>query len=74
GLGQVFIELKDFQRARFNFTKAVALERDNPVYRFWLCRANELLGDRIGARAQCEQALKLRPDFREAQEVLNRLR
>lgn len=74
GLGQVLIELKDFQKARFNFTKAVALERDNPVYRFWLCRANELLGDKDGARAQCEQALKLRPDFREAQEVLNRLK
>jgi tetratricopeptide (TPR) repeat protein len=74
GLGQVSLELQDFQKARFNFSKAVALERNNPVYRFWLCRANELLGDRAGARAQCEQALRLRPDFREAQEILNRLR
>ncbi|WP_084496095.1 tetratricopeptide repeat protein [Meiothermus cerbereus] len=74
GLGQVLIELKDYQKARFNFTKAVALEQDNPVYRFWLCRANELLGDKAGAKAQCEQALKLRPDFKEAQDVLNRLK
>lgn len=74
GLGQVFIKLGDFQKARFNFTKAVALESNNPVYRFWLCRANELLGDRAGARTQCEHALRLRPDFREAQEILNRLR
>lgn len=74
GLGQVLIELKDYQKARFNFTKAVALEKNNPVYRFWLCRANELLGDKAGAKAQCEQALKLRPDFKEAQDALNRLK
>ena len=74
GLGQVLLELKDYQKARFNFTKAVALEQDNPVYRFWLCRANELLGDKAGARAQCEHALRLRPDFKEAQDVLNRLK
>ncbi|RDI94875.1 tetratricopeptide repeat protein [Meiothermus sp. QL-1] len=74
GLGQVFLELKDYQKARFNFTKAVALEQNNPVYRYWLCRANELMGDKEGARAQCEHAIRLRPDFKEAQEVLNRLR
>ncbi|MCS7057428.1 MAG: tetratricopeptide repeat protein [Meiothermus sp.] len=74
GLGQVYMELRDYQKARFNFTKAVALEQNNPVYRYWLCRANELLGDKEGARVQCEQALKLRPDYREAQEVLSRLR
>ncbi|WP_027883226.1 tetratricopeptide repeat protein [Meiothermus rufus] len=74
GLGQVFIEMKDYQKARFNFTKAVALDGNNPLYRYWLCRANELLGDKAGAQTQCEQALRLRPDFKEAQEVLNRLK
>lgn len=74
GLGQVLIELKDYQKARFNFTKAVALEQNNPVYRYWLCRANELLGDKAGAKEQCEQALKLRPDLKEAQDILNRLK
>ncbi len=74
GLGQVLIELKDYQKARFNFTQAVALEPNNPVSRYWLCRAHELLGDKAGAKEQCEQALKLRPDFKEAQDVLNRLK
>lgn len=74
GLGQVFIEIKDFSKARYNFTKAVALDDGNPTYRFWLCRANELMGDKNGAKIQCEKALQLRPDFAQAKEVLDRLR
>lgn len=74
GLGQVFIETKDYPKARFNFTKAVALESSNPTYRFWLCRANELIGDKNGAKVQCLKALQLRPDFAQAKEVLDRLK
>lgn len=74
GLGQVFVEMKDFSKARYNFTKAVALDDGNPTYRFWLCRANELIGDKNGAKIQCEKALQLRPDFAQAKEVLDRLR
>ncbi len=74
GLGQVLIEIKEFTKARFNFTKAVALDDGNPTYRFWLCRANELMGDKNGAKVQCEKALKLRPDYAQAKEVLDRLK
>ena len=74
GLGLVFIELKDFPKAKFNFTKAVALDNDNANYRFALCRANMLVGDKAGAKTQCERAVALRPDFPQAKEVLDQLR
>jgi tetratricopeptide (TPR) repeat protein len=74
GLGQVLIETKDYPKAKFNFTKAVALEDTNPIFRTWLCRANELVGDTSGAKAQCQEALRLKPNLREAQEILGRLK
>ncbi|MDX2006548.1 MAG: tetratricopeptide repeat protein, partial [Meiothermus sp.] len=74
GLGLVFIELKDFPKAKFNFTKAVALDNNNANYRFALCRANMLVGDKAGAKTQCERAVSLRPDFPQAKEVLDQLR
>lgn len=72
GLGQVLIELKDYQKAKYNFTKAVALEKNNPTYHYWLGYSNELLGDKTGAKAQCDEALRLKPDFKEAQDCSSR--
>ena len=72
GLGQVLLELKDYQKAKYNFTKAVALEKDNAPYRYWLGHANELLGDKVGAKTQCDEALRLKPDFKEAQDCSSR--
>lgn len=72
GLGRVLIELKDYQKAKYNFTKAVALEKDNPVYRYWLGHSNELLGDKVGAKTQCDEALRLKPDYKEAQDCSSR--
>lgn len=74
GLGLVYIELGDYKKAKFNLTKAVALENSNPVFRYWLGRANELVGDKAGAKTQCELALKLRPQYKEAQDCLDRVK
>lgn len=72
GLGKVMLELKDYQKAKYNFTKAVALEKDNPSYRYWLGHSNELLGDKMGAKTQCDEALRLKPDLKEAQDCSSR--
>lgn len=74
GLGLVYIELGDYKKAKFNLTKAVALEDNNPVFRYWLGRANELAGDKAGAKTQCEIALKLRPQYKEAQDCIDRVK
>jgi len=74
GLGLVYIGIQDYKKAKFNFTKAVALENNNPVFHYWLGRANELVGDKEGAKAQCEAALKLRPDYKEARDCLDRVK
>lgn len=72
GLGRVYLELGDAQKARFNLTKAVALEPQNASFRYWLGKANEVLGDKAGAKAQCQKALELQNDFKEAQECVAR--
>lgn len=73
-LGRVYIEINDWPKARFNFTKAVALSPKNADYRFWLGRSWEATGDKTNARINYEEALKLRPDFPEAREALVRVR
>lgn len=72
GLGRVYLELGDAQKARYNLTKAVALEPQNALFRYWLGRANEALGDKAGAKAQCQKALELQNDLKEAQECVAR--
>jgi len=72
-LGQVYLALGEAEKARSRLTVAVRLEPRKPEYRYLLCLANERLGDREGARYQCQEALKLRPGYKEAEEVLRRL-
>ncbi|AFV76159.1 tetratricopeptide repeat protein [Thermus oshimai] len=72
-LGQIYLELGDAQKARSRYTVAVRLEPKNPEYRLGLCLASEKLGDKAGARYQCQEALKLKPGYKEAEEVLKRL-
>ncbi|TBH21926.1 tetratricopeptide repeat protein [Thermus thermamylovorans] len=72
-LGQVYLSLGDFARAKSRLTVAVRLEPSRAEYRYHLCLANERLGDKEGARHQCREALRLRPGYREAEEVLRRL-
>ncbi|AEV16410.1 MAG: tetratricopeptide repeat protein [Thermus sp.] len=72
-LGQVYLALGDFQKAKSRLTVAVRLEPKRAEYRYHLCLANEKLGDKEGARYQCQEALKLRPGYKEAEEVLRRL-
>lgn len=72
-LGQVYLALGDAQKAKSRLTVAVRLEPKRAEYRYQLCLANEKLGDKEGARYQCKEALKLKPGYREAEEVLKRL-
>jgi tetratricopeptide (TPR) repeat protein len=72
-LGQIYLALGDFQKAKSRLTVAVRLEPKKAEYRYQLCLANERLGDKEGARYQCQEALKLRPGYKEAEEVLRRL-
>jgi len=72
-LGQVYLALGDPEKARSRLTVAVRLEPKKAEYRYLLCLANERLGDREGARYQCQEALKLKPGYKEAEEVLRRL-
>ncbi|GAB5602392.1 tetratricopeptide repeat protein [Thermus sp. FJN-A] len=72
-LGQVYMALGDWQKAKSRFTVAVRLEPKRAEYRYGLCLANEKLGDKEGARYQCQEALKLKPGYKEAEEVLRRL-
>ncbi|APD08376.1 MULTISPECIES: tetratricopeptide repeat protein [Thermus] len=72
-LGQVYLALGDAQKAKSRLTVAVRLEPKRPEYRYQLCLANERLGDKEGARYQCQEAVKLKPGYKEAEEVLRRL-
>ncbi len=72
-LGQVYLALGDAQKAKSRLTVAVRLEPKRAEYRYQLCLANEKLGDKEGARYQCQEALKLKPGYKEAEEVLRRL-
>lgn len=72
-LGQIYMALGDWQKAKSRLTVAVRLEPKKPEYRYQLCLTNERLGDKEGARYQCQEALKLRPGYKEAEEVLRRL-
>lgn len=72
-LGQIYMALGDFQKAKSRLTVAVRLEPKKAEYRYQLCLTNERLGDKEGARYQCQEALKLRPGYKEAEEVLRRL-
>jgi tetratricopeptide (TPR) repeat protein len=72
-LGQVYLALGDAAKAKNRLTVAARLEPKKPEYRYLLCLANERLGDKEGARYQCQEALKLKPGYKEAEEVLKRL-
>ncbi|MGC8904072.1 tetratricopeptide repeat protein [Thermus sp.] len=72
-LGQVYLALGDYPKAKSRLTVAVRLEPKRAEYRYSLCLANEKLGDKEGARYQCQEALKLKPGYKEAEEVLRRL-
>ena len=72
-LGQVYLALGEHEKARGRLTVAVRLEPKRAEYRYLLCLANERLGDKEGARYQCQEALKLKPGYKEAEEVLRRL-
>ncbi|GGN00138.1 O-linked GlcNAc transferase [Thermus composti] len=72
-LGQVYLALGDAQKAKSRLTVAVRLEPRKAEYRYQLCLANEKLGDKEGARYQCQEALKLKPGYKEVEEVLKRL-
>lgn len=78
-LGRLSLDGGDLRAARDNLTRAVVLGSNNAEYAYYLGLAYErgaagLAPDRLKARANYEQALRLSPSYRLAQEALNRVR
>lgn len=60
-LAGVFLQQKDFERARENATRAVVLDPANAESRYLLGRALASLGDYPGAAAELDAASRLKP-------------
>ncbi|MFC4427641.1 tetratricopeptide repeat protein [Deinococcus navajonensis] len=78
-LGRLSLDGGDLRAARDNLTRAVVLGSNNAEYAYYLGLSYErgaagLSPDRLKARANYEQALRLSPSYRLAQEGLNRVR
>ncbi|MFC4639738.1 tetratricopeptide repeat protein [Deinococcus hohokamensis] len=78
-LGRLSLDGGDLRAARDNLTRAVVLGSNNAEYAYYLGLSYErgaagLAPDRLKARANYEQALRLNPSYRLAQEGLNRVR
>ncbi|ACO45554.1 tetratricopeptide repeat protein [Deinococcus deserti] len=78
-LGRLGLDSGELRAARDNLTRAAALGSNTAEYAYYLGLSYErsatgLAPDRLKARANYEQALRLDPGHRLAQEGLNRLR
>jgi tetratricopeptide (TPR) repeat protein len=67
------LQLNLTQDAVFTAQKSVALEPNNPEFRFKLGMAYMRNNNKAQARAEFEQAIKLQPDYAAAKEALSKL-
>lgn len=72
--GRLAFDGNQLRDARSDLTKAAALALTNPEYFFWLGRANEASGDKVAAREAYGEAVRLNPNYQEAQTALTRVR
>jgi len=65
-LGNIYYELGQFQQARDRYTRACALDGENPRTHFNLANACDEMGDMLGALRLYRHALRLWPGYADA--------
>jgi tetratricopeptide (TPR) repeat protein len=73
-VGEIYRMMKEPGHAEFAYTSAVYLEPSIALWWYRLGGTRESLGDKTGATAAYQRALKLRPDYKEATDGLSRVR
>ena len=73
-VGEIYRMMKETSHAEFAYTSAVYLEPSIALWWYRLGGMRESLGDKTGATAAYQRALKLRPDYKEATDGLSRVR
>jgi tetratricopeptide (TPR) repeat protein len=73
-LGRVYMELSRAKEAKLQFSKAVLIESNEPLYWYWLGQSNEALGDKDAACKSYAGALKAKSDYKDAQKASNTLK
>jgi len=73
-VGEIYRLSKQFSRADIAYSAAVYLEPSISLWWFRLGGARENVGDKKGATDAYQRAIKLRPDYKEANDGLNRVR
>jgi tetratricopeptide (TPR) repeat protein len=72
--GEIYRLTKEYNRAEIAYSTAVYLEPSMSLWWFRLGSMREIVGDKAGALDAYQKALKLRPDYKEANEGLSRVR
>ncbi len=73
-LGRLYLELGQAKDSSAQFTKAVLMASDEYVYWFWLGQANESLGKKDDACTNYARSLKIKSDYKDAQEAAVKLK
>ncbi len=73
-MGEIFRIQQQYNRADIAYSAAVYYEPAISLWWYRLATVRETVGDKGGASEAYQRALRLRPDYREATEGLNRVR
>ncbi len=73
-IGEIFRLNREYNHADIAYSTAVYLEPGLSLWWYRLGTVRESVGDKTGAQTAYQRALKLRPDYKDANEGLNRVR
>lgn len=73
-IGEIYRLTKEYHHADIAYSTAVYYEPGLSLWWYRLGTVRESVGDKTGAQAAYQRALKLRPDYKDATEGLNRVR
>jgi tetratricopeptide (TPR) repeat protein len=71
--GMTFFDANDLEKAKFSFASALCLDWDNADYHYYLGRAFYKTANSKSAIEHLREAIRLRPDYTEAQELLQEI-
>lgn len=71
-VGEIYRNQKKYNKADIAYTAATYHEKNLPLWWFRMGQVREQAGDKAGANAAYQQALKLNPSYREAQQGVSR--